>query len=193
MFGWSKKKPHARSEEKTEPRKQAYGIPTVEFDPAKVTDAVKADLRQNINSLKEIGISDFDIIYDAALRSISAGRDLQILYRALTCMEGMGRRRAKEISLSLNNKATALMQANDQERLGIDYATWLHSGAPCGSKEQDVAHRAASGKPYLVKKGMYLAGHWTWPGREDGCKCASKPLIAGLDGYAGGKPNGFSE
>ncbi len=30
----------------------AYGIPTVRFDPKRVTEAVKADLRKNINKIK---------------------------------------------------------------------------------------------------------------------------------------------
>jgi hypothetical protein len=41
MFGWGKK----------ESEKQSYGIPTVRFDPAKVTETVKADLRRTSNRL----------------------------------------------------------------------------------------------------------------------------------------------
>lgn len=88
---------------------QNYGIPTVKFDPAKVTETVKTDLRQNIKSLNEVGADDFDMIHAAALRSISVGRDLHILYQALMTIGGMGKRRAEGISFSLNNKATALI------------------------------------------------------------------------------------
>jgi hypothetical protein len=158
-----------------------------------VTETVKADLKKNIKSLNEIDAGDFDIIYDAALRSISAGRALHILYQALMTMDGMGKRRAEEISRSLNNKATALIQAEGQERLGIKYAVWLYSGAPCGGAEQDAAHKAANGKPYPVNKGKLLNGQWTRPGYEDGCKCVSKSMIVGFDGYTGGKPKGVVE
>ena len=64
------------------------------------------------------------------------------------------------------------------------FAIWLYSGAPCGDAEQDEAHRAANGKPYSANNGMLLNGKWTRPGREEGCKCVSKSLIEGLDGYA---------
>jgi hypothetical protein len=40
---------------------------------------------------------------------------------------------------------------------------------------------------------MFLNGEWTWPGRKDGCKCVSKSMIAGFDGYDGGKPKGLVE
>ena len=182
MFGWGKKEREPMGQKDQGPGPKAHGIPTVKFDAAKVTEAVKADLRENIRSLKEIGGGDFDKIYEAALRSISAGRALHIVYQALMTIDGMHKRRAEDISRSLNNKATALMQAEEQQRLGIKYAVWLYSGAPCGSTEQDAAHKAANGKRYLVSKGMLLGGRWTWPGRDDGCKCVSKSVIAGFDG-----------
>jgi hypothetical protein len=168
-------------------------ISTVKFNPAKVTGTVKADLWQNIKLIKEVPSNDFDMIYDAALGSISAGRALHILYRALMTIDGMNKRRAEDISRLLNDRATALMLAEEQERLGIKYAIWLYSGAMCGSMEQDVIHKAANGKPYLVTKGMFLNGYQTWPGREEGCKCVSKPMVVGFDGYLGGKPEGVVE
>jgi hypothetical protein len=183
MFGWGKK----------ETEKKCHGIPTVRFDPAKVTKTVKADLRQNIKALAEVGPGDFETIYDAALRSISAGRALHILYQALLTIDGMSKRRAEEISLSLNNKATSLLQSEGQERLGIEYAYWISSGAPCGDAEQDAAHKSANRTPYRVNKGMFLNGRWTLPGREDGCKCISKSIIVGFDGYVGGVPGGFEK
>lgn len=180
MFGWGKKEREPKGQKDQGPH--SYRIPTVKFDAAKVTEGVKADLRKNIKSLKEIGAGDFDKIYEAALRSISTGRALHIVYQALMTIDGMHKRRAEDISRSLNNKATALMQAEEQERLGIKYAIWLYSGAPCGSAEQDAAHKAANGKSYMVSEGMLLSGRWTRPGRDDGCKCVSKSVIAGLDG-----------
>jgi uncharacterized protein with gpF-like domain len=189
MFGWGKKERDPKGQKRPKPGKENYGIPTVKFDPARVTEAVKADLHQNIRSLREVGVGDFEMVYDAALRSISAGRALHILYETLMTIDGMSKRRAEGISRSLNNKATALIQAEEQERLGIKYAIWLYSGASCGGAEQDAAHKAANGKPYRANKGMLLNGQWTWPGREDGCKCVSKSVIVGFDGDAGGKPN----
>ncbi|MEO7480875.1 MAG: hypothetical protein ABIT70_09715 [Sulfuriferula sp.] len=193
MFGFGKNERDQKGQKSPESDMRNYGIPTVKFDPAKVTETVKADLRQNIKLLNEVGAGDFDMIYAAALRSISAGRALHILYQVLMTIDGMGKRRAEGISLSLNNKATALIKAEEQEQLGIKYAVWLYSGAPCGSAEQDDAHKAVNRKPYLVDKGMLLNGRWTRPGCEDGCKCVSKSMIVGFDGYAGGKPEGFVE
>jgi hypothetical protein len=162
----------------------SYGIPTVNFDASRVTDAVKADIMKNIMLLEGIDKNQFDRVYDAALRSICAGRDLALLYNVLLELNinGMTKRRAGEIAFLLNNKATALMNRERQEALGIKQALWLYSGAPCEINPkrptgQDAAHRAANGKPFDVSKGMFLDGKWTWPGVEPGCRCVSKAVV----------------
>jgi len=195
MFGWGKKGDESGPKDQiaAAPRKQSQGVPTVKFDSSKISEAIKSDLRQNVKLLTEVPPHDFDMIYEAALRSITAGRALDILCKALLTIDGMNKRRAADISLSLNNKASALMGVEAQNRNGITYAVWCYSGAPCGDIEQDTAHKAANGAPYLVKKGMFLNGQWTWPGRENGCKCISKPMIVGLDGHTGDKPTGYIE
>lgn len=191
MFGWGKNERGSKAQQSIEPQCQYHAIPTVRFDPSKVTEIIKADLRQNIKSLTGVMPNDFDMIYEAALRSISAGRALDILCKALMTISGMSKSRAAEISLSLNNKATALITVEEQKRNGIQYAIWRYSGAPCGSANE--VHKAVNGRPYLVMMGMLLNDQWTWPGREHGCKCISKPMIVGIDGYTGGKPKGYLE
>jgi uncharacterized protein with gpF-like domain len=163
------------------------GIPTVKFDASRVTETVKADLRKNIMLLEGINRDDFEQVYDAALRSISAGRDLSLLYNVLMQIniEGMTKQRAEEIARLLNNKATALMNRERQGSLGIKQAHWLYSGAPCEvnprkTTGQDAAHKAANGKQYDVSTGMFLNGKWTWPGVESGCRCVSKSVIPGF-------------
>ena len=121
------------SRKNTSTVKPAYRVPTVKFDVSRVTETVKADIRKNIMLLEEIDENHFEQVCDAALRSISAGGDLSLLYNALMQMNtnGMTKRRAAEVALLLNNKATALKDRECQESLGIKYALWLYSGAPC--------------------------------------------------------------
>lgn len=164
-----------------------FRVPTVKFDPSRVTDAVQADIWENILLLEEINSDSADRIYDAALRSISAGRDLSVLHDALMQLNGRGMttRRAGEISLLLNNRATVLMNKERQESLGVGQAVWLHSGAPCEADPkrptgQDAAHRAANGKSFDISSGMLLNGKRTWPGFEPGCRCISKSVIPGF-------------
>jgi hypothetical protein len=105
-------------------------------------------------------------------------------------INGMTKQRAGAISLSLNNKATALMNRDQQVSLGVKYAIWVYSGAPCQTNPKkpsakdihlDATHKAADGKRYEVAKGMFLNGRWTLPGRDEGCKCASRSIIPGFD------------
>jgi hypothetical protein len=62
------------------------GIPTVKFDTSRVTETIKADLRKNVMLLEGIDRNYFEQIYNAALRSILAGRDLSLLYNVLMQM-----------------------------------------------------------------------------------------------------------
>lgn len=80
MFGWSKRdrKSHA-----SEPGHLASRVPTVKFDPARMTDAVLVDLKENIRGLPEVDADDFEAIYQAAFRAISAGGALHIISAAL--------------------------------------------------------------------------------------------------------------
>lgn len=170
---------------------QAYAIPTVEFDPKRVTDDVKADLKSNIRKIEGFE-SHVDEIYDAALRSIFRGRDIATLFDAIMKLNlpGITKQRAKEVSLSLNNKATALMNRDRQAELGLEYAIWMYSGAPCQLNpkkpsaediRQDAAHKAANGKRYQIAKGMFLNGRFTMPGWAEGCRCSSRSVIPGFD------------
>jgi uncharacterized protein with gpF-like domain len=163
------------------------GIPTVSFDASRVSEAVKADLRNNILLLRDVDEHHFDQVYEAALRSITAGRDLSVLYNALMRMNiaGMTKGRASDIAHLLNNNATALMTRERLDTLGIKQAVWRYSGAPCEINPktptgQDAAHRAANGKSFDVSKGMFLNGKWTWPGTEPGCRCVSKSCVPGF-------------
>jgi hypothetical protein len=140
-------------------------IPTVGFDATWVTDTVKADIRKNI-LLLEIDRECVDRVYEAAVRSISAGRDLSVLHDALIRLNvsGMTTQRAGEIARFLNNRATALMNRQRQESIGIRQTLWLYSGAPCEIDPkkptgQDASHRAANGKSFEVSKGMLLNGN----------------------------------
>jgi hypothetical protein len=127
-------------------------IPTIKFDVSRVTETVKADIKKNVMLLEEVDRNNFDQIYDAALRSISAGRDLSLLSSVLM-KNGVTKQRAAEIVIFLNNRATALMNRERSVSLGIKRAVWIYSGAPCDNprsptdqqKRQNEAHRLQTG------------------------------------------------
>lgn len=165
-------------------------MPTVKFDPSRVTERVKADLRRNIELLGDLQRKHVPQIYEAALSSVLAGRDAYSLCIALMKIEGMSKGRATEISCSLHNKATAIINREQQASLGITHAKWLYANAPCmrhpnhpsvAEVKRDAAHCAANGKRYEINKGLFVDGKWTWPGVDEGCKCVSRSIIPGLE------------
>jgi uncharacterized protein with gpF-like domain len=187
-FNRKKAKLSSEPEEKAGPNR----IPTVKFDASRVTDDVKLEIKEGVAQIEEIEACRFDEVYDAALHSVSAGGDLHVLYEALMRIgaDGITRRKAEEIARHINDRATSLMNRNRQKALGIEDAVWLYSGAPCMTNthkptaeeiRQDAAHKQANGTRFKVSKGMPLDGKWTWPGRENGCRCVSKSVISGFD------------
>jgi uncharacterized protein with gpF-like domain len=171
------------------PAKPTYDVFAVKFDPSVVTETVKADIRINVGLIECIPPEYFDRIYDAAVQAEIAGGDLNALSTAILHLniDGMTKKRAKRIALTLNSKATTVITRERQQRLGITEAIWLYSGAPCDidpkkpQGNQDASHKAANGKRFRVAEGMFLDGKWTWPGNEDGCRCVSRPVIPALD------------
>lgn len=88
--------------------------------------------------------------------------------------------------MAINNRATSNIQRDRHRNLGIVYAKWLYSGGGCfckmeGKEELAAAHAAASGVIYEIAVGLEICGVRTWPGRDEGCKCASVPIVPGFD------------
>ena len=163
-------------------------MPTIKFDPSVVTKSVKADLRRNVELLAGLEKKHARQIYDAALRSVLAGRDLRMLSTALIEIAGMSRDRAADIARSLHNKATEQINRERTVSLGITHAIWLYANAPCmkdpfsscptaADIRQDSAHRAANGKKYEIAKGLFVDGKWARPGAEEGCKCSARSVL----------------
>ena len=112
------------------------------------------------------------------MRSVAAGREVGTLRQELQTRYGLTKKRATLIARDQNNKATAVIVRVRQQECGITEALWLHSSA---GRHPRPSHVAASRKPYLIDKGMYLEGKWTWPGQEINCRCISKSIVPGFN------------
>jgi uncharacterized protein with gpF-like domain len=189
MFGWVRGK---RTPQRLDDGLSAGGIPTVKFDASRVTDAVKTEIRKCVAEIDGPTTSQRETIYDAVLRSVSAGGDLHTLHSSLMSLgiAGMTTGKASTIGMRVNRRATTLMDKSRQQSLGIEYARWMYSGAPCMANtkqptptdiEQDNAHKAANGQRFKISQGMFLNGKWTWPGDEGECRCVSGPIIPGFE------------
>lgn len=164
------------------------GIPVVRFDRKRVTKDVKADIRAAIDSMPEIPTQLRRHVYDLAIESISRGRDLGFLTKALLLAEipGVDKVNAARIARNLNNRATALMAKNRAMSDGIQEAKWRHAGVDCfrgidGMESRAASHAEANGKIYLIAEGLEIDGIHTWPGHEEGCICVSNLIIPGFD------------
>jgi len=166
------------------------GMPSVRFDASTVSKSVKANLRKNIGLLDDIEKANAKQVYELALHSILVGRDLHSFCTGLMNMniEGMTAGRAADIGRSLSSKAKAIIDRERQASLGITHAIWMYPNAPCMKEpfssyptaadiQQDSAHREANGKQYEISRGLFVDGKRTWPGVEEGCKCAARAIL----------------
>ncbi|MGP8437768.1 hypothetical protein ACT2FY_38755 [Paraburkholderia fungorum] len=165
-------------------------IPTVKFDMSLVTDTVREMVREEIAQLSEIHGEYRDDITIAAIASISAGRDLAVLARALQATPGpsLSRARSAAIARHINNRATAMMSQQRSIGLGIHTAIWRYS-VPCmdmnaptdASCRTDRLHKNLNGKAFELNKGVLIEGRWVLPGQDGLCKCGWSPVIPGFE------------
>jgi SPP1 gp7 family putative phage head morphogenesis protein len=148
---------------------------TVKFDPTPTkTDIFRATINENVSLIRSIASEHLSDVEQIVMRSVTQGRDMGALTKALQERFGITKRRAALISRDQSSKATAAINRAQQQELRITTAIWRHSG---GGKTPRPEHVAANGKEYPVDKGMFLEGVWTWPGVEIGCRCVSVSVL----------------
>lgn len=156
---------------------------TVDF---KLTPAVRtamgAIVQENVSLIKSIAREHLTDVEGIVYRSVSAGGDLETLAKSLRQRFDVPKKRAAFIAHHQNNAATAAITRIRQSEAGITSAVWMHSHAGKTPRPEHVAFAAGQmgGPVYDVNKGAYLEGVWTWPGREPGCRCFSRPVLEGF-------------
>lgn len=157
-----------------------------------MNDVMQATIGEQVGLIKSIAQQHLSSVEGLVMRSVTQGRDLFTLSKALQAQYGVTARRAAFISLDQNNKATAAMNRVRQLEIGITEATWMHSHAGREPRPQHVAW-SNKRKRYDVAKGMWqepiytktgkvsTPGKYVWPGTEPHCRCFSKPIVPGFD------------
>lgn len=144
-------------------------------------EAYQAVVAENVSLIKSVAQKHLSDVEGAVMRSVSAGRDLGSLAKALQENYGVTRRRAGLIARTQNNMATAVLTRVRQQQAGITKARWLHSA---GGKTPRPSHiKAGRDKTvYDVSKGWYDpdANEWIYPGQLINCRCVSIPVIDAL-------------
>lgn len=142
-----------------------------------IQEALDASMAENISLIKSLGQQHLTQVEQLVMRSVTAGRDIGGLTKALQQQLGVTKRRATVIARNQNGMATATVNKVRQQELGIKKAIWVHSSA---GRHPRPEHVAANNHEYDVDKGMWLEQRWTWPGREINCRCVSRSIIPGL-------------
>lgn len=158
-----------------------HGI-TVRFvmTPA-MRDILDATVGESVALIKSIPQQYHTEIEGLVMRSVKAGRRLDVLTRELQKRYGVTRKRAILIARDQNNKATAAFTRARQIEMGIEEAIWLHSH---GGKEPRKTHLANSGRRYDVRGGWYdpdpRVRRNIFPGELINCRCVSRPVVKGF-------------
>lgn len=140
----------------------------------RVREQSKIAMEENTALIKSIGTQYLDKVRSAVWRSVKNGYDLESLTEQLSQIDGVERRRAKNIASDQVGKYNQAVEDARAEELGIEEAEWLHSSA---SKVPRPSHVKAHGTVYNLKKGLFLDGKWTHPRQEINCKCGKRLII----------------
>lgn len=154
---------------------------SVEFQmTAPMRDVLQATLSENVSLIKSIGSEYHTQVEGIVMRSVTAGRDLEVLTKDLQARYPITKKRADLISLDQNNKATSNFVKVRQVELGLK-AKWLHSH---GGKEPRPTHLANDGKIYDPAVGWFdpdpKVRRRIWPGQLIKCRCVSASVVKGF-------------
>lgn len=152
---------------------------TVKFTmTAEMNDVYQGVIGEQVGLIKSIASEHLTQVEGLVMRSVQRGRDLGTLAKGLEGRYGITKKRAALIARDQNNKATSVLQATRQQSLGIKEGVWRHSN---GGKVPRQSHVKASGKKFLLAKGMFIDGEWIMPGELINCRCGWSPVIPGFD------------
>ena len=142
-------------------------------------DVLDASVAESVGLIRSIPQQYHTEVEGLVMRSVKAGRKLDVLTRELQQRYGVTRRRAALIARSQNNMTTAALIRARYDELGITEAVWLHSAA---GKEPRPSHVRNSGKRYVVATGWFDPDEkkYIWPGTLINCRCVAKPVVKGF-------------
>jgi SPP1 gp7 family putative phage head morphogenesis protein len=144
-------------------------------------DVLDASVAESVGLIRSIPQQYHTEVEGLVMRSVKAGRKLDVLTRELKQRYGVTRKRAALIARDQNNKTTAAFTRVHYGELGIEKAVWLHSTA---GKEPRPTHVKNSGKAYVVSEGWFdpdpRVRKRIWPGELINCRCVAKPVVKGF-------------
>lgn len=155
---------------------------SIRFQPGRAAqDVLRATINENVALIRSIPQQHFSAVEGYVMRSVSAGRDLEVLTKDLRQHFGVTRRRAELIARDQNNKATATIQRVRQAELGLTEAIWVHSG---GGKVPRPSHVRAGKERvrYSLIDGWYDPDEKKniFPGELINCRCVARPVVPGF-------------
>lgn len=154
---------------------------TVRFQLTRtMRDAYEATIAENVGLIRSIAQEYHSQVGGMVMRSVTAGRDLGELTKALEGRFDITRKRAALIARDQNNKATSVFVRVRQQERGLK-AVWLHSH---GGKVPRPTHLANTGKTYDPAKGWFdpdpKVRKYIWPGELINCRCVSRSVVKGF-------------
>lgn len=133
-------------------------------------------IAENVSLIKSIPEEYFTNITGTVMRSITTGKGLDSLTKALTKYEGITERKAKNIAIDQTRKAYNVINKERMESAGFTKFKWLHSG---GGLQPRKDHIAMNGKVYSFDKLPVIdkkTGERGIPGQAINCGCTMMPV-----------------
>ncbi len=150
---------------------------TVEFKVTpEIQDIITASVNNNVQSIKSIPSEHLNDVAQIVQRCVQEGRNLGGLQAELIERYGITKRRASLIASMSNNQASAMIERQRAQELGIEEAQWVHSNAGRHPRHEHVDWH---GKMFNMHEGMWsnVSGKYVWPGTDYNCRCTKRMMM----------------
>ena len=148
-----------------------------DFLTGDMQEILSAAVNENVSLIKSISSEYLTDVKGAVMRSITTGNGLETLMPALERLEGVTKRRAKNIALDQTRKVYNHLNAGRMDKVGLEKYEWVHSG---GGQHPREDHIAMSGNIYSLKMPPVIdlnTGERGIPGQAINCKCTMRPVV----------------
>lgn len=141
-----------------------------------------AIIEENVSLITSIPQEYFKNITGAVMRSITTGDGLKTLVPAISKIDGVTDRRAKNIALDQTRKAYNLINKQRMQSIGVKQFRWLHSQ---GGAHPRKSHLSISGKTFSfeniiseqIAAGVTNPNDQGLPGVPINCGCRFIPIL----------------
>ncbi len=143
---------------------------------ALISDAYRALVSENENTIKSFGQQYMNSIHGTVMRAVELGHSADDLKTAMHSRYEVVKSKIRTFTRHQASNAHNVTMRARQDEFGLYSAVWVHTGR---SKEPRLDHveAGAERRVYDIRKGCLISGEYIQPGQLYGCTCIPRMIV----------------